>query len=135
MRREHLLAGGGPLSRGFGKIERAVLRQLAWRPANVYQLARAAYQLPATETPSTAQLVAVRRAIRRLREDGFLLPPLRPPRTPPKARIIGEPVPAGNRAEARLRLHRIDKEIARWIWDLDGWYLAGPDGRPLLEGR
>jgi hypothetical protein len=121
------------LSRGLGKIQRTVLGQLAWHPANVYQLARAAYHLSATEAPSTAQLVAVRRAIRRLREAGFLLPPMRPPRTPPKARIIGEPVPAGNPAEARLRLHRIDKEMAHWVWDEYGWYLAGPDGRPLLD--
>jgi hypothetical protein len=122
------------LSRGFGRIERAVLRKLAWRPANVYELARAAYQLPTTETPSTAQLVAVRRAIRRLREDGFLLPPMRPPRTPPETRAMDGQVAAGNRAEARLHVHCIDGEMARWVW-VDRWYLAGPDGRPFLEGR
>jgi hypothetical protein len=111
-----------------------VLQKLAWRPANVYELARAAYQLPTTETPSTAQLVAVRRAIRRLHEDGFLLPPMQPPRTPPETRAMGEQVAAGNRAETRLRVHCIDEEMACWVWE-GRWYLEGPDGRPLLEGR
>ena len=108
-----------------------MLRQLAYRTANVYQLARGAYQLPTTGTPSTAQLVAVRRAIRRLREDGFLLPPMRPPRTPLGTRAMDERVATGNRAEARLRVHRIKAEFARGIWEMDRWDRGGPPGRPF----
>ena len=107
-----------------------MLRQLAYRPANVYQLAQGAYQLRTIETPSTAQLVAVRRAIRRLREDGFLLPPMRPPRTPPGTRDMNERG-AADRAETRLRVHRIKAEFARGIREMDRWDPGGPPGRPF----
>ena len=86
------------MSRGHGKVQQAILLELAYRPANAYQLAQAVYRLPATETPTTAQLVAVRRAIRRLREDGTLPEPSRPPRTRAHTRATAERVAARNRA-------------------------------------
>lgn len=90
--------------------------------------------LPPLAARSRDGVVAVRRAIRRLREDGFLLPPMRPPRTPPGTRAMDERVAAGNRAEARLRIHHIDAETARGVWEVDWWDRGGPPDRPFPLG-
>ena len=105
------------MSRGHGRVQRAVLLELSSRPATAYALARAVYRLDATQTPSEAQLVAVRRAIRRLRQEGLIQPP---PRTPPGTSTRDQTRARRNRRAVRLQDYRLQVELAKLIREHQG---------------
>jgi hypothetical protein len=72
------------MSRGIGRIERAIIETFARREkvSDLVRLAHAAYVNPYFWTnpdwrPTRAQLVAVRRALKRLQDTGYPVEPIR----------------------------------------------------------
>jgi hypothetical protein len=96
------------MSRGHGRVQQAVLRQLGQRPAHAYDLARAAFGLDSTQEPTQAQVESVRRAVRTLRRAG-LVGPL--PRTPRGYSTRAAVRSRRNRATETAALGRLNVEL------------------------
>jgi hypothetical protein len=96
------------MSRGHGKVQRAVLAELGYRPDHAYGLARAVFNVPSTDQPSRAQVESVRRAIRTLRRQGLIGPA---PRTPTNYATRDATRTRRNRRAEAIQLGRLNVEL------------------------
>lgn len=125
------------MSRGHGKVQRAVLLELGYRPDHAHGLARAVYRVPTTSSPTRAQVEAVRRALRGLRRQGLIGAV---PRTPNGYPAREQDRARRNHAEEDRQLWRLNAELG-WLLDTgspppgggDEWpdiWPGGPGGPP-----